>query len=63
MTMETIIQLIQTTVFPVVMCLLMAWYIKDIETKQIENISKMTETVSNNTQIMRELSEKINNLK
>ena len=56
---NTIIQLVQTCGFPIVMCGVMSWYVKyqgDIHKKEIDAIR---ESVDNNTKILTRLCERM----
>lgn len=56
MDLTTISQIITSVGFPIVMCLLLYKYMTEQNTKHEEEISKLTETINANTQILTELS-------
>lgn len=68
--MEQIIELLGQYAFPVVMCLIMAWYVKDQADKNREDIkqinqqhqeemSQVTSALNNNTLALQRLSDMI----
>lgn len=70
MDINTILQAVTTVGFPIVMCLVMAWYIKTINEshrKEIENINglhksetdKFTEAINNNTLALQKICDRI----
>ena len=60
---DTIVQLVQSVAFPIAMCVLMAFYIKNKDDKQSESISKLSDAINNNTVVMQSLIAKIDGLK
>lgn len=70
MDINTILQAVTTVGFPIVMCLVMAWYIKTINEshrKEIDNINalhkneadKFTEAINNNTLALQKICDRI----
>lgn len=70
MDFNTILQAVTTVGFPIVMCLVMAWYIKTINEshrKEIENINalhkgetdKFIEAINNNTLALQKICDRI----
>lgn len=70
MEINTILQAVTTVGFPIVMCLVMAWYIKTINEshrQEIENINalhkdetdKFTEAINNNTLALQKICDRI----
>ena len=70
MEINTILQAVTTVGFPIVMCLVMAWYIKTVNEshrKEIENINalhksendKFTEAINNNTLALQKICDRI----
>ena len=55
MDVSSITQIISTVGFPIVMCLVMMWYIKDTSDKHKEETSKFTEALNNNTLVLQRL--------
>ena len=51
-------QLISTVGFPIVMCLSMLWYIKDITEKRNLEVEKFTNAINRNTIILQKLYDK-----
>ena len=60
---ETIVSLVQSVAFPIAMCVLMAFYIKNKDDKQSESICKLSDAINNNTVVMQSLIAKIDGLK
>lgn len=74
MDINTILQAVTTVGFPIVMCLVMAWYIKTINEshrKEIDNINalhkneadKFTEAINNNTLALQKICDRIDGVK
>lgn len=74
MDINTILQAVTTVGFPIVMCLVMAWYIKTINEshrKEIDNINalhkneadKFTEAINNNTLALQKICDRIDGAK
>lgn len=72
-TANSIVELVSTVGFPIVMCGAMAYYVKYLnekhteEVKQLneqhkEEVSKLTTTIENNTIVMEKLSTKIDTI-
>lgn len=72
MNMGEISQLISSIGFPIAMCVLMCYYIKytqdnyrtdinNLNEKHKEESSKLVQAINNNTLVIKELSERINN--
>lgn len=55
MDVGSITQIISTVGFPIVMCLVMMWYIKDTSDKHKEETSKFTEALNKNTLVLQKL--------
>ena len=55
----SIMQAISTVGFPIVMCLVMMWYIKDTSDKHKEETSKFTEALNKNTLVLQKLCDAI----
>lgn len=56
---SAILQAISTVGFPIVMCLLMMWYIKDINNGHKEETEKFTEALNKNTLVLQHLCDTI----
>lgn len=54
-----ILQAISTVGFPIVMCLLMMWYIKDTNDGHKEETEKFTEALNKNTLVLQHLCDTI----
>lgn len=59
--MEWVVELINTTVFPVAMCIILSYYVKYTNDKDTEKIEKITEALNNNTVVLTKLCEKMDN--
>lgn len=55
MDISAIIQSISTVGFPIVMCLILLWYIKDIIEKHKEETEKFVEALNNNTLVLQKV--------
>lgn len=55
MDVGSITQIISTVGFPIAMCLVMMWYIKDTSDKHKEETSKFTEALNKNTLVLQKL--------
>ena len=58
-----ILQAISTVGFPIVMCLLMMWYIKDTTSSHKEESEKFTEALNKNTLVLQHLCDTISSQK
>lgn len=59
MNVETIINLITTVGFPVVVCLATMYYIKYLNDQHKQEIDKLSEALQNNTLVMQRLLDKL----
>lgn len=59
MDVETIINLITTVGFPVVVCLATMYYIKYLNDQHKQEIDKLSEALQNNTLVMQRLLDKL----
>lgn len=59
---EAISKMIQQVGFPIVMCLLMGWYINEQTEAQKEILTSLTISINNNTKAVEKLDEKISYL-
>lgn len=59
MDVETIVQIISTVGFPIAMCVVLIWYIKDMADKHKQEIEKFTEALNNNTLVLQKLCDTI----
>lgn len=50
-----VLQAITTVGFPIVMCLLLMWYVKDTNDKHNVEISSFTEAINKNTSMIEKL--------
>lgn len=55
----SIIQSIGSVGFPIVMCLVMAWYIKQLNAEHKEESMKFTEALNSNTIVLQKLCDKM----
>lgn len=58
---SNIINLIGSVGFPIIMCLLMYKQLNDSNVLHKEEMSKMTEALNNNTLVLQQLSDKMEN--
>lgn len=52
---SAVLQAISTVGFPIVMCLIFAWYIKDLNDRHKEETEKLTEALNSNTLVLQKL--------
>ena len=55
MDFNSVLQAISTVGFPIVMCLVCAWYIKDLNENHKEETEKFTEALNSNTIVLQKL--------
>ena len=60
MDFSTVLQSISTVGFPIVMCLIFAWYIKDLNESHKEETEKFTEALNSNTLVLQKLCDAMN---
>lgn len=60
MDFNTVLQAISTVGFPIVMCLIFAWYIKDLNESHKEETEKFTEALNSNTLVLQKLCDAMN---
>lgn len=63
MDFNAIVQGISMVGFPIVMCLILMWYINKNAVLHKEEIDKMSDALKNNTIALVKLSEKLDNIK
>lgn len=54
-----ILQAITSVGFPIVMCLMLMWYVKEISTKHKEESDKFAEALNNNTLVLQKLCDRL----
>jgi hypothetical protein len=54
-----LVQVISSVGFPIVMCLILMWYTKDIMEKHKDESDKFTEALHQNTLVLQELCDKL----
>lgn len=54
-----LVQLISTVGFPIVMCGVLAWYIKNLTDKHSDEMKGITEALNNNTTVLQQLLDKV----
>ena len=59
MDLNTVQTLITTVGFPICVCLICFWYIKNLTQEHKEEVSKLTEALNNNTLVMQQLVDKL----
>ena len=57
-----LMQMITTVGFPIVMCLILMWYTKDITEKHKAESDKFTEALHENTLVIQRLCDKLDSL-
>lgn len=60
MDIQVITDLIGQLGFPIAMCCYMAWYINKSEERHKAEVDKMSEALNNNTLVMQQLVDKLN---
>lgn len=59
MDFNTILQSISTVGFPIVICLILMWYIKELSSSHREETEKFTEALNKNTLVLQRLCDKM----
>ena len=59
MDLGSIAQIISTVGFPIAMCLMLLWYVKDLTEKQKQETEKFTQALNNNTLVLQKLCDTI----
>lgn len=59
MDINAITTLITSVGFPIVVCLICFWYIKNMTAEHKNEVSKLTEAIQNNTIVMQKVVDKI----
>lgn len=59
MDIATVLQAVSSVGFPIVMCLVLLWYIKDISEKHKEETLKFTDALNKNTIVLQKLCDTI----
>lgn len=59
MDMNMILQAITSVGFPIVMCLMLMWYVKEISSKHKEESDKFAEALNSNTLVLQKLCDKL----
>ena len=57
--MNIIIQAITSVGFPIVMCLMLMWYVREISSKHKEESDKFAEALNSNTLVLQKLCDKL----
>lgn len=63
MDMNMILQAITSVGFPIVMCLMLMWYVKEISTKHKEESDKFAEALNANTLVLQKLCDRLDSEK
>lgn len=58
-----ILQAITSVGFPIVMCLMLMWYVKEISNKHKEESDKFAEALNNNTLVLQKLCDRLDDKK
>lgn len=61
MNMNVILQAITSVGFPIVMCLMLMWYVREISSKHKEESDKFAEALNANTLVLQKLCDKLDN--
>ena len=59
MDMNVILQAITSVGFPIVMCLMLMWYVREISSKHKEESDKFAEALNANTLVLQKLCDKL----
>lgn len=59
MDLNSITQIISTVGFPIAMCLMLFWYIKDMNEKHKDETDKFTQALNENTIVLQKLCDKL----
>lgn len=59
MDFTTVLQSVSTVGFPIVMCFILVWYIKDTNEKHKEETKQFTEALNKNTLVLQKLCDKL----
>lgn len=59
MDFATVLQAIATVGFPIVMCMVLMWYIKDTNDKHKEETKQFTEALNKNTLVLQKLCDNL----
>lgn len=62
MGVEDILAIISTVGFPILCCIYMAWYINKMDEQYKESQHKLTSIIENNTKVMTQLIDKLDDL-
>ena len=57
--MEWLFELINSTVFPIAMCIILCYFVKYTTDENNKTLEKMTEAINNNTLVITKLVEKM----
>jgi len=57
--MEWLFELINSTVFPIAMCIILCYFVKYTTDENNKKLEKMTEAINNNTLVITKLVEKM----
>lgn len=55
--MNEVLQAITTVGFPIAMCLIMAWYIREIEIRHNNEVNALKDALNNNTLALQHLAD------
>ena len=53
--MTEVVNVISTVGFPIAMCVILMWYVKDLTTKHQDETKEFTKALNDNTSILRKL--------
>lgn len=57
--MEAIVSIISTLGFPIGVCIMLMWYIRELTIKHQEETDKFTEALNQNTLVLQKLCDKL----
>lgn len=59
MDMNVLLQAITSVGFPIVMCIMLMWYVKEMSTKHKDESDKFAEALNNNTLVLQKLCDRL----
>lgn len=61
--MDAFVQIVSTVGFPIAVCLLCFWYIREIQTEHKAETAKLADAINNNTLVMTKLVDRLEGTK
>lgn len=56
---DFVLNLLGNYAFPIIMCFIMAWYVRDSDTRHSKEVDALAQSIENNTLVMNKLLEKM----